>query len=123
MIDLDKPAVAFDTSQASAAKWIYILYLVGLVIPFATLAGLVWAYLQQGVGPEALRSHYAYQVRTFWLGLLYTVIGVLFMVVFIGYLILVASLVWWILRCVKGLQALERRAAVGDYRNWLLPAG
>ena len=42
------------------------------------------------------------QIRTFWWGLLWGVIGAVLLLVLVGYLVLVADAVWIIYRIVKG---------------------
>ena len=105
--------------DASQARLVYVLYLVGLVFPVTVIVGLVWAYVVRAESVDWLRTHYRYQIRTFWLGLLYGVVGLALVVVGIGVLLLLAELVWWIVRCVKGLRQLERRQAVENVETWL----
>jgi len=57
-----------------------------------------------------LESHFTWQIRTFWWGLLWGVIGGVLLLVLVGYLVLVANAVWIIYRIVKGwLRLAERR--------------
>jgi uncharacterized membrane protein len=99
-----------DTAAANPAKTggavtiIYILYLVGLVVGVTSLIAVVMAYVNKGSGPEWADSHYRFQIRTFWIGLLYGVVGVILLFVLIGWLVLLFSLVWMIVRCVKGMK-------------------
>lgn len=102
------------------AKIIYILYLVSLVLGITGLIGLVMAYINKGDAPEWLKSHYQWQIRTFWMGLLYTVIGLITTSILIGFLILLLNLIWFIVRCVKGLSALEKQQPPANPTSWLL---
>jgi uncharacterized membrane protein len=66
-----------------------------------------------------LRSHYQFQIRTFWIGLLYCSIGVLLCVVLIGIPILVWWFVWSLVRIVKGgLLVIEHKPIVNP-TSWL----
>jgi len=112
---------ASSTSAVSNAQIIYILYLVSLVVGVTSIVGVIMAYVYRGEAPDWLRSHYRFQIRTFWIGLLYVVIGMLLSAVLIGFLVLLFWLVWLILRCVKGMQQLERREPVTDVETWLWP--
>lgn len=47
-------------SQRGVALSVYILYLIGYKAPSSD---------------EVLRSHYRFQIRTFWIGLLYLLVG------------------------------------------------
>ena len=49
------------------------------------------------------QSHYTYLIRTFWFGLLGSVIGVVLSVVLIGIPIVIAVAVWVIIRSVVSL--------------------
>ncbi|NBC49883.1 MAG: hypothetical protein GVY22_18310 [Gammaproteobacteria bacterium] len=110
-----------NASLVSNAKVVYILYLVSIVVGVTSLIGVIMAYVYQPNSPDWLRSHYRFQIRTFWIGLLYVLVGMLLSTVFIGFLILLFWVVWLIVRCVKGLQQLERSAPVSDVETWLWP--
>ena len=98
---------------------VYILYLVALVSGVTALIGVIMAYVNVGEAPEPLRTHYRFQIRTFWIGLLYCVIGVLLTWVFVGAAVLAFFAVWLVVRCVKGLKALDRGAAYPNVATWL----
>jgi uncharacterized membrane protein len=108
-------------TSASNAKVIYILYLVSIVVGLTGLVGVIMAYVYRKDAPDWLRSHYRFQIRTFWIGLLYVVLGMLLTAVFVGFLVLLFWLVWLIIRCVKGMQQLERSEPVSDVETWLWP--
>ncbi|MCZ6889683.1 MAG: hypothetical protein O7H39_14430 [Gammaproteobacteria bacterium] len=108
------------TQGDGQAKVVYILYLAGLVVGVTPLIGLVMAYVARADAPAWLQTHYTYQIRTFWIGLLYGAIGMLLMVVLIGFLVLLAEVIWFIVRSVKGLQALDRGKPIEDVETWLL---
>ena len=40
-------------------------------------------------------------------------------VIVIGWLLLLATLVWWIVRCVKGLQCVSRSEPYPNIETWL----
>ena len=49
-----------------------------------------------------LESHFRWQIRTFWYGLLWGVIGGILCLVLIGIFVLAADAIWLIYRIVKG---------------------
>ena len=106
-------------SGASNVKLIYILYLASFLLGITGIVGLVMAYLNRSGAQGWASSHYTYQIRTFWIGVLYGVIGVVLMAVLVGFLILLATGVWVIVRCVKGLQLAGRSEPVPDPDTWL----
>ena len=97
---------------------IYVLYLVNLLIPFTGLVGVIMAYINKGDG-NFLDSHYQFQIRTFWIGLLYAVIGILLTFIIIGYLILIFVVIWLIVRAAKGLKYLGKQEPVPDPTSWM----
>ncbi|ESR27079.1 DUF4870 family protein [Lutibaculum baratangense] len=103
-----------------SAFLIYILYLVGIAIPILPLVAVVLAYLFRGNASGWLQTHYVYLIRTFWIGLLYSILSIVLMVVLIGWLVSIAVVVWLVVRCVKGMQHLSKREAVPDPQTWLV---
>jgi len=90
---------------------IYVLYIVGFFVGITALVGVIMAHVKIGEAESAARSHYQYQIRTFWFGLLYMVVGGLLSVIGIGYLILLWWGIWTLVRCIKGiLRVLDNRA-------------
>ncbi len=54
-----------------------------------------------------VEPHFRWQIRTFWIGLLWTVIGLMTMMLAIGWLILLMTTIWVIYRIVRGALALN----------------
>ncbi|AOV16688.1 hypothetical protein BJI67_06090 [Acidihalobacter aeolianus] len=107
------------TNIAGTAKVIYILYLVALLIGITGLIGVVMAYINRSDAPEWLAAHYRFQIRTFWIGGLYLFLGGLLSVIIIGYFILLFWAIWLIVRCVKGLKALDQQQPPANVAGWL----
>lgn len=99
---------------------IYILYLVSLVIGVGLIVGVVIAYINRGKAGGWVETHYTYAIRTFWIGLLYAIVSVLLMFVLIGFLLALATGIWFIARCVIGLQAAGRREPVKNPQSWMI---
>ncbi len=112
-------AVSDRPTGTEVPKIIYILYLVGLVSGITLLIGVIMAYVNREGAPDWLQSHYRFQIRTFWIGLLYSVIGGILTIVLIGFLIWLFTVVWLIVRCVKGFKYLERREPVPNVESWM----
>jgi uncharacterized membrane protein len=112
-------AVTDRSTGSEVPKIIYILYLVGLISGITLLIGVIMAYVNRDGAPDWLQSHYRFQIRTFWIGLLYSVIGGILSIVLIGFLIWLFTVVWLIVRCVKGFKYLERREAVPNVESWM----
>lgn len=98
---------------------VYILYLVGLFVMLTAIAGLILAYIKRGDADRVSASHYRYQIRTFWIGLLYTVVGMLTTPLGVGFLVLVLALLWFLTRCIKGLVLNSEGRAIPEPGTWL----
>jgi len=83
------------------------------------LVGLILAYVNRDTGPDWLKSHYRFQIRTFWIGLLYTVISLALSIVVIGIFLLIATFVWYIVRCALGLDKLLKREPYPNPESWM----
>ncbi|SEI64257.1 Uncharacterized membrane protein [Allopseudospirillum japonicum] len=102
----------------STAKIIYILYIASLVFGITSLVGVILAYVNRSEASEWLACHYRYQIRTFWIGLVYVTIGGALTYVGIGYFILLFWIIWLIVRCAKGLRALGKKQAPQGLTSW-----
>lgn len=112
-------ATAKSTDAGKMANLVYILYLVGLVIGLAGIAGVVVAYVNKDDAEDWVRSHYQFQIRTFWIGALIILIGGLTAMILVGYLILLAWLVWVLIRVIKGMKYLGKGEAHPNPTTWL----
>lgn len=102
------------------AQLVYILYLVSLAVGLTALVGLVFAYMNRGNSEDWVDSHYTYAIRTFWIGVLYSFICLILAFVGIGFLLMFAALVWFVIRCIKGLQAITRNEPISNVETWLI---
>lgn len=98
---------------------IYVLYLVNLLIPLTGVVGIIMAYINKGDAPEVLKSHYQYAIRTFWIGILYGFVGIILTTILIGWLILLFTVIWLIVRCIKGIQLLGKQQPVPNPTSWM----
>lgn len=90
-------------SNKTLTTVIYALYAVSLLVGITCLVAIVMNYVKKDdVAGTYLESHFRWQIRTFWFGLLWSVIGGITFFIVVGWFILVADLVWFIYRVVKG---------------------
>lgn len=101
-------------------RLVYFLYLGSLVLGITAIIGLVFAYINRGKAAPWIDSHYTYQIRTFWIGLLYFLISMILMMVLIGFLAMIAVIVWFVVRCVIGLQRASEGKPVANPKSWLI---
>lgn len=106
-------------SDNGLALIVYILYLVGFLTGLTAVIGAVIAYLKSEKAAAVCQSHFQFQVRTFLIGLLYVVLGAITLHVGLGALILLLWFIWTLIRCVKGLLALNAGEPIRDPNSWL----
>lgn len=95
-----------SSSSSSSEKISHIIYLLLLLAPFNLITGIVaiiFCYIKiDDVRGTWLESHFIWQLRTFWYGLLWAIIGFTLVLILIGHLILFINLIWFIYRVIKG---------------------
>jgi uncharacterized membrane protein len=84
----------------------YVLHLVGAIAGVTSIVGLIVNYLQRGHADDVIDSHHRWMITSFWWGLLWIVIGLLTLVLVVGWVILFFAWLWYIYRHVRGLIAL-----------------
>ncbi|MBN7771074.1 hypothetical protein KUV44_07305 [Marinobacter daepoensis] len=83
-------ALAFFTGGMTA--------LVGVIINYVKLDDVRGSWIE---------PHFRWQIRTFWIGLLWSVVGMITAMLIIGWFILIGIAIWVIYRTVKGALALN----------------
>ena len=114
-------AASVTHDERQMAFVVYILYLCHFVPVFGWVAGvvgLVLAYVERDRAPDWLKSHFTFQIRTFWMGLLYFVIACCLVIVVIGIPLIFAVWVWFVVRCALGLSRLLRAEAYPTPESW-----
>lgn len=101
------------------AKLVYVLYLVGILVGITSIIGLVIAYFYRSDASDWLKTHYRYQIRTFWVSLVYAILAFVLAFILVGYLVYVFLLVWIIVRCVKGLKTINKNVPISNPATWL----
>ncbi len=116
---MNEVATNENPATANTANIAYILYLTSIFFGITGIIGVVIAYVNISDAPDWLKTHYRFQIRTFWIGALYSVIGVLLYVFVIGYFILLFTLIWLIVRCIKGMKVLAQRQPYPNPTGWM----
>jgi len=90
-----------------------LLYLASFLTLLSGLAGLVLAYVWRNEPHEAWeQSHFTFLIRTFWLGLGFSVICAMLAIFVIPLLGFVAIGVWVVVRSVMALVAAQKHAPI-----------
>jgi uncharacterized membrane protein len=89
---------------------IYALYALSLVVGITVFVAIVLNYIKKDdVAGTFYESHFRWQIRTFWFGLLWGFIGVITFIAVIGMFVLAADAIWFIYRIAKGWLNLHER--------------
>jgi uncharacterized membrane protein len=92
---------------------VYGLQAASFLIGVTFLVALIINYVKRpAVEGTFLASHFTWQIRTFWYGLLWGAIGLISHFFLISYLILPANTVWILYRIIKGWQHLNEGKAL-----------
>ena len=68
-----------------------------------TLAAIILNYIKRDeVKGTWLESHFSWQIRTFWWGMLWAVLSMLLMIVVVGFFTIFIVIIWHIYRIAKG---------------------
>lgn len=110
-------------SQTDGKTWAMIVwgcYILGSVTGFIAIIGVILAYVKRAdLAGTPFESHMVSAIRTFWIGLVVGLIGLVLMIVGIGFLILLALAVWMLFRAVRGLVYAVDSKPIADPKGWL----
>jgi uncharacterized membrane protein len=109
------PSVA---SLVNSPQAVYLLYFGGFLLQVLPLIGLVLAYVNRDGASELDRSHYEFQISTFWRGLAILAAGIITAFFVIGFVVILFWAVWTIIRNVKGLSAYGRGQPMPAGLGW-----
>ena len=110
-------SASFDLNRPTIVS---LLYLSSFLLGITVIIGVILAYVWKGE-PHAdwEDSHYAYLIRTFWIGLIGSVISFILMIVLIGFLTWIAVAVLVIVRSVLSLINAQKQAPMPNPETWL----
>jgi uncharacterized membrane protein len=124
MTEVAPPPPPVSTSPLSderqTAMLVYLCYLGAFALAPLNIVGLVLAYINRDAAPDWLKSHYTFQIRTFWIGLLFGFVSFPLCFVGVGFLLLLVTMIWFVVRCAVGLDRLMKREAYPTPDSWIV---
>jgi uncharacterized membrane protein len=100
--------MADEKQLRTLATIVYALQALGFFLGITWIVGVVIDYVKlDDVRGTWLETHFRWQIRTFWWGLLWGIVGTVLLLVLVGWLVLLAAGIWVIYRIVKGWLALS----------------
>ncbi len=114
MATIEKPTNAAPEkdlqSLINITTVVYALQAVSFLLGITWIVAVIVNYVKlEDVAGTWLASHFRWQIRTFWFGLLWGVIGAIMLLIMVGFFVLVADAIWIIYRIVKGWLRLNDR--------------
>ncbi|HOA48444.1 MAG TPA: hypothetical protein PKJ55_03340 [Novosphingobium sp.] len=101
------PSGGFDMNRPTI---ISLLYLSSFILGVTALIGVILAFVWKGEPHEDWEeTHYQYLINTFWIGLVGTIVGIVTMIVLVGFLVLLATVALCVVRSVLSLLKAQKR--------------
>jgi uncharacterized membrane protein len=92
-----------STVNLKVTHVVYGLQFVGLFTFVGFIFGIILNYIKvSDVRGTWLESHFRWQIRTFWFGILWSILGGVLVIFLVGYAILLINYIWMIYRVMKG---------------------
>ncbi len=101
------------------ARLVYWAFLLGLILPGLNIIAAALAWRARKTGDDLTRSHAANQISIFWRSVVYVGIGLVLTYFLFGVLLIMAAIIWYILRVLKGLKVLSAGQPPEHPQSWL----
>ncbi|MGC3875210.1 DUF4870 family protein [Halomonas sp. GXIMD04776] len=127
--DQDFSSRKANSPGRGAAILIYALYLGSVMAVVTAPLGVAIAHFKRGRSAEWVDTHFRFQIRTFWLGVVAGGIGLLLWNLLgyldaapgiawgLGYLFFTACLIWMVARCGVGIHRLMANRPIDNPRS------
>ena len=113
VIDVTAKVVRHDDELQSLRTLTLVIYVLYALTWITGLSGLVAIIInhvkRDDVRGTLYESHFTWQIRTFWWGLLWGFVGMLTLAFFIGFFVHLVNFVWVVYRLVRGFLAWNDR--------------
>ena len=95
---------------------VYALFALSLFTGLPAIIGMILTLIAgQNLNDDMLLSHYRYQIRTFLIMIVATIIGTILTWFLVGFAILGLTWLWFLYRVLKGWVMLRNGAAMTDH--------
>jgi uncharacterized membrane protein len=90
-------------SAKNVTTVIYALYAASFFLGVTAIVAIIMNYVKkEDMTGTFLESHFRWQIRSFWYGLLWLLLGALTLLIGVGFIVWGVTYVWLIYRIVKG---------------------
>lgn len=92
-----------STTDKTLTHVIYALHALSFFFGITAIVAVVINYVKRSdVRGTWLASHFTWQIRTFWWGVLWAIVGTVGTFFLVGWLVLGCLFVWYLYRVIKG---------------------
>lgn len=106
-----------DVSSKNVVHAIYACFAASFFIPPAIIVGIIFCYLKRDESdPAWIRTHFDWLIKTFWWTMAGMLVGLIATMIFLGWVIMMATAIWFLYRVIKGWLALSDGMSVGPVR-------
>lgn len=111
---MSEHVVEIDASQKNMALLVYVLQGLGFFTGGVTyIVAIIINYIKMDeVRGTWIEGHFRWQMNTFWYGLLWSIVGLLFWLILMGWLASAIVSIWIIYRIIKGALYLNDDKAI-----------
>lgn len=102
-----------------AARLAYWALLLGLLIPGLNIAAAAYAWQARSKAGDLAREHFDNQISIVWRSVIYLAVGLVLTYFLFGVLLIMATIMWYILRILKGLRSLSAGLPPENPQSWL----
>lgn len=98
----------------------YLLYAIGSLSIIMPIIGLIIVYIKRSDWAGSIYyNHACFLIKTFWATIILSIIGGILTIALIGYLILLATAIWYLFRVIAGLiRLLDKRTVTAT--GWFI---
>jgi uncharacterized membrane protein len=103
----------------NVTQLVYGLQALSFLFGFTAIVGVVINYVKRDdARGTLLENHFDWQIRTFWWGVLWVVVGTALALIVVGFAVLFVAWVWMIYRVAKGWLKLNENKPVLPEKVW-----
>lgn len=121
MTDSSTPPPVSGSFDFNGPTIVSLLYLSSFFLGITGIVGVVLGYVWKGEARPAWElTHYRYLIRTFWIGFIGSIVGVILLLAVIGAFILLGVAVLVIVRSVLALLAAQKQQPMPNPDSWTI---
>lgn len=121
---MTKQTPATNDFQMNRPTIIALLYLGSFLAGITTIIAVILSYVWNGEDHASWEdSHYRYHIRTFWMGMVWTVVAIVGSIVtlfLLAWLLFPLVAVWFAARAIRSLAAAQRQEPIANVTTWFV---